>query len=69
LIAGEESARQVLGQINELRRILPSAKIVLVRNERDGCPVAEAKELPADLRKLWSKRSRAIDQSACRGSG
>jgi hypothetical protein len=51
LIAGEESARQVLGQINELRRILPSAKIVLVRNERDGCPVAEAKELPADLRK------------------
>ena len=36
LIAGEESARQVLGQINELRRILPSAKIVLVRNERDG---------------------------------
>lgn len=51
LIAGEESARQVLGQISELRRILPSAKLVIVRNERDGCPVTEAKELPADLRK------------------
>jgi hypothetical protein len=30
---------------------VPSAKIVIVRNERDGCPVVESKELPADLRK------------------
>jgi len=51
LIASEESARQVLGQIKELRRTLPSAKLVIVRNERDGCPATEAKELPVDLRK------------------
>lgn len=51
LIASEESARQVLSQISELRETLPSANIVIVRNERDGCPAAEAKELPSDLRK------------------
>jgi len=56
LIASEESTRQVLAQIGELGQILPSAKIVIVRNERDGCPVSEARELPLDLRK-------ALDQA------
>lgn len=51
LVASEESTRQVLSQIKELRQTMPSAKIVIVRNERDGCPVAESKELPPDLRK------------------
>jgi hypothetical protein len=51
LVAGEESTRQVLAQIRELRETLPSAKIVIVRNERDRCPILDAKELPADLRK------------------
>jgi hypothetical protein len=49
LVASEESTRQVLAQIKELRQTLPSAGIVIVLNERDGCPVAEARELPADL--------------------
>lgn len=56
LIASEESTRQVLAQIRELGQILPSARIVLVRNERDGDPVSEARELPLDLRK-------ALDQA------
>lgn len=56
LIASEESTRQVLAQIKELGQILPSARIVIVRNERDGCPVSEARELPLDLRK-------ALDQA------
>ena len=51
LIASEESARQVLSQIRELRETLPSAIIVIVCNERDGSPAVEAKDLPPDLRK------------------
>lgn len=51
LITGEESARQVVTQVRELRQILPSAEIVIVRNERDGCPRKEAQHLPPDLRK------------------
>jgi hypothetical protein len=51
LVTGEESARQVVAQVRELRQILPSAEVVIVRNERDGCPRKEAQHLPPDLRK------------------
>lgn len=51
LVTGEESARQVVAQARELRQILPSAEVVIVRNERDGCPRKEAQHLPPDLRK------------------
>lgn len=50
MVASEESARQVLAQIRELRRILPSAKLVIVLNERDGCPIAATNEFPRELR-------------------
>jgi hypothetical protein len=58
LIASEESARQVLSQIRELRETLPSATIVIIRNERDGCPIVEARELPPDLRKALEQALR-----------
>jgi hypothetical protein len=49
LTASEESARQVLAQMRELRQTVPSAHIVIVRNERDGPPASE--DLPPELRK------------------
>jgi hypothetical protein len=49
MVATEESVRQVLGQAETLRRILPSARIVVVRNERDGCPVLASNDMPEQL--------------------
>lgn len=49
LVASEESTRQVLAQIKELRQIVPSANIVIVLNERDGRPTSE--DLPPELGK------------------
>lgn len=51
MVATEESVRQVLGQVETLRRILPSARVVIVRNERDGCPVAASRDMPDELAK------------------
>lgn len=49
MVATEESVGQVLAQANTLRRILPSAQVVIVRNERDGCPVAASRDMPEKL--------------------
>ncbi len=51
MVATEESVRQVLGQAARLERILPSAQLVVVRNERDGCPKEASREMPEDLAK------------------
>lgn len=55
MVATEESVRQVLAQIETLRRILPSARIVIVRNERDGCPIAASDDMPDSLAKGLAK--------------
>ena len=55
VVATEESIGQVVGQIGRLREILPSAKIVIVRNERDGCPVAASTDMPERLAKEFAK--------------
>ena len=49
LVASEESTRQVLLQLKNLRRLLPSAKVVLILNERDGCPLLHSDALPPEL--------------------
>ena len=51
MVATEESVRQVLSQAETLRRILPSARIVVVRNERDGCPKEASRDMPEELAK------------------
>lgn len=51
MVATEESARQVLVQAATLERILPSAQIVVVRNERDGCPETASRDMPVELAK------------------
>ena len=51
MVATEESVRQVLAQIETLRRILPSAQVVVVMNERDGCPRAASLDMPDNLAK------------------
>jgi len=51
MVATEESVHQVVGQAATLQRILPSAQIVIVRNERDGCPVEASRDMPEALAK------------------
>jgi hypothetical protein len=51
MVATAESVRQVLGQATRLERILPSAQIVIVLNERDGCPLKASRDMPEDLAK------------------
>lgn len=51
MVATEESVRQVLGQAATLERILPSAQIVVVCNERDGCPKNASLDMPEELAK------------------
>jgi hypothetical protein len=55
VVATEESVRQVLGQLQTLRRILPSARVVIVRNERDGCPIEASRDMPENLAKGLGK--------------
>ena len=55
VVATEESVGQVVGQIGRLRQIMPSARIVIVRNERDGCPAAAAADMPEKLAKDFAK--------------
>jgi hypothetical protein len=55
VVATEESVGQVLAQIETLRRILPSAQVVIVRNERDGCPAAASRDMPDNLAKGFAK--------------
>lgn len=55
VIATEESVRQVVGQAMTLRRILPSAQVVIVRNERDGCPVLAARDMPEKLANAFAQ--------------
>lgn len=49
MVATEELVRQVLGQAATLERIMPSAQIVIVRNERDGCPKEASRDMPEEL--------------------
>lgn len=49
MVATAESVRQVLGQATRLERILPSAQIVVVLNERDGCPQKASLDMPEEL--------------------
>lgn len=49
MVATAESVRQVLGQAARLERILPSAQIVIVLNERDGCPQKASLDMPEEL--------------------
>ncbi|MDH8650054.1 hypothetical protein QIH30_28090, partial [Klebsiella pneumoniae] len=49
MVATAESVRQVLGQAARLERILPSAQIVIVLNERDGCPQKASRDMPEEL--------------------
>jgi hypothetical protein len=49
VVASEESVRQVLAQLATLRRILPSAKPIIVLNERNGSPLSSDSQLPTDL--------------------
>ncbi|MCX7321287.1 MAG: hypothetical protein NT113_18000 [Hyphomicrobiales bacterium] len=49
MVATAESVRQVLGQATRLERILPSAQIVVVLNERDGCPQKASRDMPEEL--------------------
>ena len=51
MVATAESVRQVLGQAARLERILPSAQIVIVLNERDGCPQKASRDMPEELAK------------------
>jgi hypothetical protein len=51
VVATEESISQVLGQIGRLREIMPSARIVIVCNERDGRPEAASADMPETLAK------------------
>ena len=51
MVATEESVRQVLNQVKTLRRILPSARIVVALNERDGCPKEASRDMPEELAK------------------
>lgn len=51
MVATAESVRQVLGQAARLERILPSAQIVIVLNERDGCPQKASRDMPVELTK------------------
>jgi len=55
VVASEESVGQVVGQIGRLRQIMPAAQIVIVRNERDGCPAAASAEMPQKLAKDFAK--------------
>lgn len=55
VVATEESIGQVVGQIGRLRQIMPSARIVIVRNERDGCPAAASADMPEKLAKDFAK--------------
>lgn len=55
MVATEESVCQVLAQIETLRRILPSARVVIVRNERDGCPIIASHDMPENLAKGLAK--------------
>lgn len=55
VVATEESVGQVLGQLKTLRQIMPSARVVIVRNERDGCPIAAAADMPEQLAKGFAK--------------
>ncbi|MGA0534084.1 hypothetical protein [Hansschlegelia sp. KR7-227] len=54
-VASEESIRQVTAQAATLRRILPSASIVIVMNERDGSVMLAAEEMPEPLRGRFQK--------------
>lgn len=49
MVATEESVRQVLSQAKTLRRILPSAQLVIVLNGRDGCPVSASHKMSEGL--------------------
>lgn len=49
MVATAESVRQVLGQATKLERILPSAQIVVVLNERDGCPQKASLDMTEEL--------------------
>jgi len=51
MVATEESVRQVLNQAATLERILPSARIVIVCNERDGRPEVASRDMPEKLAK------------------
>lgn len=55
VVATEESIGQVVSQIRRLREIMPSANVVIVRNERDGCPVAASTDMPERLAKEFAK--------------
>ncbi len=49
MVATAESVRQVLAQAARLERLLPSAQIVIVLNERDGCPQKASRDMPDEL--------------------
>ena len=55
VVATEESIGQVVGQIGRLRQIMPSARIVIVLNERDGCPKVASADMPEKLAKDFAK--------------
>jgi len=49
--AGEDSARQTIREVARLESNIPSARIVIVRNEMHGCPKASAQHLESGLRR------------------
>lgn len=49
--SGEDAARQLLRELGRLQANLPGARVVIVRNEVSGCPVAAASFLDPALRK------------------
>jgi hypothetical protein len=55
VIATEESVRQVVEQAATLQRILPSARVVIVCNERDGCPALAARDMPERVAKEFAR--------------
>lgn len=53
IVAGEESATQMLKEVARFETNLPGAKVVIVRNEMRGCPLAAAEYLDDKLKRAF----------------
>jgi len=53
IVAGEESAKQMLKEIARFETNLPGAKVVIVRNQMRGCPLAATEYLDDELKRAF----------------
>ena len=49
--AGEDSARQAVREVRRLEANIPGSKVIIVKNEMHGCPVAAATHFDSALRR------------------